>query len=127
VRVFVSDQEKGSPNIPHFVIWRSWRLWPRRTCGFELCVIFAGTSKGHAGPRVLKGTHCKCCGTRWSCGIDSSENLSLRWRQGREQVVRISKQFSRVCDCLSLSQLTCVYILLAHIVHIIICLIFTYT
>jgi len=42
-----------------------------------------------------------------------------------EQVARTSKQFSRVCDCLSLSQLTCVYILHVHIDHIIICLIFT--
>ena len=31
-----------------------------------------------------------------------------------EQVTRTSKQFSHVCDCLSLSQLTCVYILHAH-------------
>ena len=42
-----------------------------------------------------------------------------------EKVARTSKQFSRVCDCLSLSQLTCVYILHGHIVHIFICLIFT--
>ena len=42
-----------------------------------------------------------------------------------EQVARTSKQIYRVCDCLSLSQLTCFYIQHAHIVHIFICLIFT--
>ena len=43
-----------------------------------------------------------------------------------EQVTQTSKQFSRVCDCSSLSHLTCVYIFLALIVYIFICLIFTY-
>ena len=42
-----------------------------------------------------------------------------------EQVAQISKQFSRICDCSFLSQLTCVYILLALIAYIFICLIFT--
>ena len=27
------------------------------------CVVLAGTSEGLAGPRVLEGAHCKCCGT----------------------------------------------------------------
>ena len=40
-----------------------------------------------------------------------------------EQVTRTSKQISRVCDCSSLSQLTCVYILhtyyiCAHPLHL---------
>ena len=42
-----------------------------------------------------------------------------------EEVIQISKQISCICDCSSLSQLTCVFILLALIVYIIICLIFT--
>ena len=40
-----------------------------------------------------------------------------------EQVARTSKQFCHVCDCLSLSQFTCVYILHVLIVLIFICLI----
>ena len=27
------------------------------------CVVFAGTSEGLAGPRVLEGARCKCCST----------------------------------------------------------------
>jgi len=42
-----------------------------------------------------------------------------------EKVARTLKQFSRVCDYSSLSQLTCVYILHAYIVYIVICSIFT--
>ena len=40
-----------------------------------------------------------------------------------EQVARTSKQFSRICDCSSLSHLTCIYILrayyvCAHLLHV---------
>ena len=43
-----------------------------------------------------------------------------------EQAARTLKQISRVCDCSSLSQLTCVYILVAlNCLHLFICLIFT--
>ena len=27
------------------------------------CVVFAGTSEGLAGPRVLEGACCRCCDT----------------------------------------------------------------
>ena len=27
------------------------------------CVVLTGTSEGLAGPRVLEGARCKCCGT----------------------------------------------------------------
>ena len=43
-----------------------------------------------------------------------------------KQVVRISKQFSRVCDCSSLSHSLVFYIFHAYIVHIFIYSIYTY-
>ena len=42
----------------------------RRACEFT-CVVLAGTSEGVAGPKVLEGARCRCCGR-----IDFSENLS---------------------------------------------------
>ena len=28
------------------------------------CVVLAGISEGLAGPRVLEGARCRCCGTK---------------------------------------------------------------
>jgi len=56
-------------------------------------------------------------GTEWSCGIIFSENPSQWWSRGRKAVARTSKQFSRVCNCSSISHL-CLYILHAFIVHL---------
>ena len=44
-----------------------------------------------------------------------------------DQVARTLKQFSRVCDCSSLSHSLVFYIFHAYIVHIFICLIYTCT
>ena len=40
------------------------------------CVVLVGTSEGLAGPRVLEGARCRCCGTERFYGIDFSGNPS---------------------------------------------------
>ena len=77
-------------------------LWPRRACGFT-CVDLAGTSEGLAGPRVLEGAHCRCCGPSDLAGSFLMEILHCGEGGDVEQVARTSKQFSCVCDCSSLS------------------------
>jgi len=76
-------------------------------------VVLAGTSEGFAGPRVLIRVVTPC---------DLAESILVEifhYGEGGnvEQVARTSKQFSRVCDCLSLSIThLCLYILHAHII-----------
>ena len=37
-------------------------VWPRKASVLA-CVVLAGTNQGLAGPRVLEGARCRCCGT----------------------------------------------------------------
>ena len=60
MRVFVDNQV--ITKCFNLYLEELWRLWPRRAFGFT-CVVLAGTSEGLAGPRVLEGARCKCCGT----------------------------------------------------------------
>jgi len=103
-----------------------WPLRPRWACEFTY-VVLAGTSEGLAGPRVLEGAHCRCCSTEWSSRINFSGNPSQWWRQGRK-ASGSNLETTLLCLWLlisrSLSHLTCVYILLALIVIIFICLIY---
>jgi len=62
MRAFVGVSEKRSPNIPPLVFEELQRLWPLRASKF-VCVFLAGISKRLAGPRVLEGDRCRCCGT----------------------------------------------------------------
>ena len=34
-----------------------------RQASMLACVVIAGTSEGLAGPRILEGARCRCCGT----------------------------------------------------------------
>ena len=94
---------------------------PRRACGFT-CVVLTGTSEGFVGLRVL---------TELVIGVAVLSDLAisllvkiLYCGEGRdvEQVARTSKHISRICDCFSLSQLTCsnilhAYYIRAHLLH----------
>ena len=76
---------KRSPSVPIGIEEKLQRLQPGRTCKFTLCrvlegvycrdcslgelaglycVVLAGTSEGLAGPKVLEGARCRCCGTK---------------------------------------------------------------
>ena len=104
VRVFVGDQEKWSPSVPP-LYWRSYRgcdlgkesfvviKWSDhqvfklmvgevvrgaasaslRAC---VCLFLREQVRRLVSPRVLVWTPCRCCGTQWSNGIDSSGNPS---------------------------------------------------
>ena len=102
MRVFIGDQEKRSLSVP-FVIWRSCR-------GCSLSEI--------AGSRVLflrkqvRDLQVQEFLRELVVGVAAPSDLIgsfivkiLHCGEGRdvEQVARISKQFSRVCDCSSLS------------------------
>jgi len=79
---------------------------PRRACVCCSC----GNKWGTAGPRVLEGARCRCCGTNWSCRINFSENLSLRWRRGYRAS---GSNLEIILPCLRLlisPSLICVYI-----------------
>ena len=92
-----------------FVIWRSWRLWPQRAYWFA-CVVFAGTSVGLAGSRVLEGVRCGCCAPSDPAGSFIVEILHCGEGRNVEQVAQTLKQFSFVLRLLiSLLTHLCIY------------------
>ena len=84
-------------------------MQPRLTCGSVSCIILAGTSEGLEGPRVLEGTHCRCCAPGDLAGSILVEILHSGESEDVEQVAQTLKQISCVYDFSYLSQLTCVY------------------
>jgi len=106
----------------YFVLRRSWRLRPRRSCEFALCVVLAGTNEGLASPRVLERARLGVAIPGNLAGSIIVEIFHCDEDGDVEQVARTSKEIYRVCDCSFLSQLTCIYILhayynCAHLLH----------
>ena len=106
---------------------------PRRTCGFVLCFVLAGTSEGLTSLRVLEGAHCRCYGTELSCGIVIVEIFHSGEGGDVEQVARTSKQFCMFAIAhLSLNSLvfmSCmliIYVLIYYMLDIYLCAIDIY-
>ena len=82
----------------YFVLRRSWRLRPRRACGFALCVVLVGTSERLTGPRFLRELVVGVVAPSDLAGLSLVEILHCGEGGDVEQVARTSKQFSRVCN-----------------------------
>ena len=97
-------------------------MWPRHA-SLHTCVVLMGASEGCAGPRVLVWTRCRCCDTKWSCGIIIVKILHSVEGRDVEQVTSNLRTILCVCDCSSLSHL-CLYILHAYIIYLLTWLIY---
>ena len=83
-----------------------------------LCIVRAGSSEGLAGPRVLEELIVGVATPSDLAGSFIVKILHCSEGENVEQVARISKQFSRVCDCSSLSLSTYLYLYLAYLYHL---------
>ena len=54
---------KRSPSVPPFVIGGVVEVAASASLQVRVCIVLVGTSEGLAGPRVLEGARCRCCGT----------------------------------------------------------------
>ena len=111
-----------------FVLRRSWRLWPRRTCGFVWCIVLTGTNEGLRVQEFLRDLVVGVAVRSDLVGSIIVEILHSREGVDVEQVARTSKQISRACNCLFLSlslslmfiYLACFYCLYSHMLDILV-------
>ena len=81
------------------------------------CVVLAGISEGFSGPRVLEGTHCRCCGTGDLAG---SIIVKIFYSVEGGDIEQVCSNLETILPCLRLliSLSLVFYILHALIIHI---------
>ena len=108
-----SDHKCSTP-----LYWKIVEVRPRQAsvlaCAVLAGVVLAGTSEGLAGPRVLEGACCRCCGTEWFCRIVIVEIL---YSVEGGDVEQVCSNLEAILPCLwLLISLSLVF----HILHVVI-------